>query len=230
MKKAAIIIASGFGEGEALTIADIIKRAHLQCDLVGFEQEVKGGHEIIVRCDHILNETLLDYDMVILPGGYGGAEAMKNNPTLISYLQQMNEKGKYVCAMCAAPIVLEKANLLVDKKFTQAYDKIETAFRVCGPGGPHRRFMALRYKAARAGTGRDTHGAEKMRTSMGRRRGTVLGRLCGPRLANRRSFGTGAGVEYAVGAAAAVFCLRCRALPPLGGTCGARCAVAAVFA
>lgn len=118
MKKAAIIIASGFEEGEALTIADIIKRAHLQCDLVGFEQEVKGGHEIIVRSDHILNETLLDYDMVILPGGYGGAEAMKNNPTLISYLQQMNEKGKYVCAMCAAPIVLEKANLLVDKKFT----------------------------------------------------------------------------------------------------------------
>lgn len=42
----------------------------------------------LVRCDHILNETLLDYDMVILPGGYGGAEAMKNNPTLISYLQQ----------------------------------------------------------------------------------------------------------------------------------------------
>ena len=125
MKKAAIIIASGFEEGEALTIADIIKRAHLQCDLVGFEQEVKGGHEIIVRCDQILNETLLDYDMVILPGGYGGAEAMKNNPTLISYLQQMNEKGKYVCAMCAAPIVLEKANLLVDKKFTayQGYDQ-----------------------------------------------------------------------------------------------------------
>ena len=105
MKKAAIIIASGFEEGEALTIADIIKRAHLQCDLVGYEQEVKGGHEIIVRCDHILNETLLDYDMVILPGGYGGAEAMKNNPTLISYLQ--------------------KANLLVDKKFTayQGYDQ-----------------------------------------------------------------------------------------------------------
>lgn len=37
----------------------------------------------------------------------------------------MNEKGKYVCAMCAAPIVLEKANLLVDKKFTayQGYDQ-----------------------------------------------------------------------------------------------------------
>ena len=34
MKKAAIIIASGFEEGEALTIADIIKRAHLQLSLI----------------------------------------------------------------------------------------------------------------------------------------------------------------------------------------------------
>ena len=125
MKKAAIIIASGFEEGEALTIADIIKRAHLQCDLVGFEQEVKGGHEIIVRCDHILNETLLDYDMVILPGGYGGAEAMKNNPTFISYLQQMNEKVNMFVLCVQHLIVLEKANLLVDKKFTayQGYDQ-----------------------------------------------------------------------------------------------------------
>ena len=112
MKKAAIIIASGFEEGEALTIADIIKRAHLQCDLVGFEQEVKGGHEIIVRCDHILNETLLDYDMVILPGGYGGAEAMKNNPTLISYLQQMNEKGKYVCADVCSTYCFRKSKFI----------------------------------------------------------------------------------------------------------------------
>ena len=83
MKKAAIIIASGFEEGEALTIADIIKRAHLQCDLVGFEQEVKGGHEIIVRCDHILNETLLDYDMVILPGGVWWSRSDEKYPTLI---------------------------------------------------------------------------------------------------------------------------------------------------
>ena len=37
---------------------------------------------------------------------------MKNNPTLISYLQQMNEKGKYVCAMCAAPIDFRKSKFI----------------------------------------------------------------------------------------------------------------------
>ena len=115
MKKVEIIVAPGFEEGETLTIVDIMRRANITCDLVGFEKEVEGGHEIVVRCDNILNEMLVDYDMVI----------MKNNPILLSYLQQMNEKGKYICAMCAAPIVLEKANLLVDKKFTayQGYDQ-----------------------------------------------------------------------------------------------------------
>ena len=111
MKKAAIILAPGFEEGETLTIVDIIRRANLQCDIVGFDKEVEGGHEIVVRCDHLLDETLLDYDMVILPGGYGGAHAMKDNQKLISYLKQMNIKDKFICAMCAAPIVLEGDDL-----------------------------------------------------------------------------------------------------------------------
>ncbi len=39
MKKAAIILAPGFEEGETLTIVDIIRRANLQCDMVGFEKK-----------------------------------------------------------------------------------------------------------------------------------------------------------------------------------------------
>ena len=50
---------------------------------------------------------------------------MKNSEQLILLLQEMNQQKKYICAMCAAPIVLEKANLLIDKKFTayQGYDQ-----------------------------------------------------------------------------------------------------------
>lgn len=125
MKKAAIIVAPGFEEGETLTIVDIIRRANITCDLIGLKEVVEGGHGIIIRCDKVLNHDLIDYDMVILPGGYGGAEVMKNSPILLSYLKQMNEKGKYICAMCAAPIVLEKANLLNNKKYTayRGYDQ-----------------------------------------------------------------------------------------------------------
>ena len=125
MKKVAVIVAPGFEEGETLTIVDIIRRAHFQCDMFGFDKVVEGGHGICVQCDKILNDEVIHYDMVVLPGGYEGAANMRDSEEVISILHSMNEKGKYICAMCAAPIVLEKANLLVDKKFTayQGYDQ-----------------------------------------------------------------------------------------------------------
>ena len=35
-------------------------------------------------CDSVLNESLLDYDMVVLSGGYDGIEAMKENKQFLS--------------------------------------------------------------------------------------------------------------------------------------------------
>lgn len=125
MKKVAVIVAPGFEEGETLTIVDIIRRANIQCDMFGFDKVVEGGHHISVKCDKTLNQDVIDYDMIVLPGGYGGADHMKNSEQLILLLQEMNQQKKYICAMCAAPVVLEKANLLIDKKFTayQGYDQ-----------------------------------------------------------------------------------------------------------
>lgn len=125
MKKAGIIIAKGFEEGETFTIVDILRRASIQCDMFGLEKNVTGGHDITVQCDKVLNRELLDYDMVILPGGYEGVENLKGSEEVIMTLRKMNETGKYVCAMCAAPSVLEKADLLEGKKYTAyvGYDK-----------------------------------------------------------------------------------------------------------
>lgn len=125
MKKAAVLIAPGFEEGEALTIVDILRRANLQCDLVGFDKVVEGGQHISMMCDKVLSQDVIDYDMVILPGGYDGATNLRDSEEVISILQKMNEQGKYICAMCAAPIVLERANLLEGKNYTayKGYDQ-----------------------------------------------------------------------------------------------------------
>lgn len=125
MKKAAVIAASGLEEGETLTIVDILRRAGLACDLIGLEKEVEGGHGIVMVCDDTLNLGLVDYDMIILPGGYGGVESMCNCPELLEILQRMDEQHKYVCAMCAAPYVLDQAGLLEGRTFTAypGYDK-----------------------------------------------------------------------------------------------------------
>lgn len=126
MKRAALILARGFEESEALSVADILRRAGLTCELVGLEEtEVEGAHGISVRCDRILDGDVTDYDMIILPGGYGGVERMKGSEELLALLQEMNRKGRYVSALCAAPSVLAEAGLLEGKYYT--------AYRECDP-------------------------------------------------------------------------------------------------
>ena len=113
MKKAAVIFAAGCEEGEALTIVDIFRRAQLECAKIGLDADrITGAHGIIMRMDAVLDDSLAQFDMVVLPGGYGGAAAMRESGLLISLLRQMDQEGKMIAAICAAPTVLDKAGLL----------------------------------------------------------------------------------------------------------------------
>ena len=49
MKKVATILANGFEEIEALTIVDVLRRAGIDCDLVGMEETVTGSHQITLE-------------------------------------------------------------------------------------------------------------------------------------------------------------------------------------
>ncbi|MGT2828228.1 DJ-1 family glyoxalase III [Streptococcus hillyeri] len=119
MVKVAVLVAPGFEEGETLTIADIVRRANIECDLVGTEENVTGAHDITLKCDKVIDDTLSsEYDMVVLPGGRPGADNLRDNELVIKAVREMDENGKWVAAMCAAPIALEKAGILEGRDFT----------------------------------------------------------------------------------------------------------------
>lgn len=124
-KKVAVLIASGFEEGETLTIVDIIRRANITCHLIGFEKELCGAHDIQVVCDDVISEAVIDYDMVVLPGGYGNAQALRDSDLVIHILKEMDKQGKFIGAMCAAPIALERAGVLEGRNYTayRGYDQ-----------------------------------------------------------------------------------------------------------
>ena len=49
MKKAAVILAPGFEEGEALNVIDILRRAGVDCESVSLSgKQVTGSHKITV--------------------------------------------------------------------------------------------------------------------------------------------------------------------------------------
>lgn len=115
----AIILAPGFEEIEALTVVDVLRRAEIGIDMVGFEEVVSGAHEISVQSDKLLADVdLQTYEGIILPGGLPGAEHLRDHPQVIAGLQELHEKGKLVAAICAAPIALAEAGLLIDINYT----------------------------------------------------------------------------------------------------------------
>ena len=99
MSKVAVIFAPGFEEGEGLAVVDVMRRAEIDCDIVGLlDQEVMGAHDICVRADVVFDGSLDAYDMVVLPGGMGGALAMRDHEGFQAALKKMNGEGKLIAA------------------------------------------------------------------------------------------------------------------------------------
>ena len=76
MKKVLVFLADGFEEIEALSVADVLRRASLKCDLCSIKDEfVRGTHNIIIQSDCIIDNIDQDeYDAIVLPGGLPGAD------------------------------------------------------------------------------------------------------------------------------------------------------------
>ena len=117
MDKVAVMLAQGFEEIEALTVVDVLRRANITCDMVGFEEQVTGSHAIQVTADRVFDGDLSDYDMIVLPGGMPGSAHLRDNQALIQELKSFEQEGKKLAAICAAPIALNQAGLLKNKQY-----------------------------------------------------------------------------------------------------------------
>jgi len=56
--------------------------------------------------------SLAAYDILILPGGAGGVEALMADPRVLETIRAFDAAGKWIAAICAAPLVLQAAGIL----------------------------------------------------------------------------------------------------------------------
>ncbi len=121
MAKVLVPLADGFEEIEAMAIIDVLRRAGNDVVVAGlFDNEVEGantGLKILVH-DLLKDVDPEDFDLMVLPGGLPGAEHLAKSELVQEYIRRMNEKGKYVGAICAAPWALKEAGVLDGKKHT----------------------------------------------------------------------------------------------------------------
>lgn len=113
-----MFLADGFEEVEALCPLDVLRRAGLEVTTVGIGKDViMGAHGIAVQADipDIMYRDS-DPDMIILPGGMPGSTNLDNSKTVDAALRAASRKGAYLCAICAAPMVLGKRGYLKGKR------------------------------------------------------------------------------------------------------------------
>lgn len=114
-----LFLADGFEEIEALTPADLLRRAGAAVKTVGVTgKTVSGSHGISVAADLSAEEALAELDggaeidMIILPGGMPGAKNLDESPLVDAFIKEAVAQNAYTAAICAAPFVLGRRGLL----------------------------------------------------------------------------------------------------------------------
>ena len=117
MKKIIVPLAQGLEEIEAITAIDVLRRANIGVTAVSLgDLKVKGAHDIVVLADKSIDEIdVNEFDGILLPGGMPGSTNLRDDERVINMVRSLDKKGKLVSAICAAPIVLERAGVL-DRK------------------------------------------------------------------------------------------------------------------
>lgn len=121
-----ILLGDGFETVEALTPADLLRRAGVEVALVGINgKTVLSGQKVAVQADITLDEVDFDLmEMLVLPGGLGGVDNILKSIPAITLIQKAAEQGLWVTAICAAPTVLAHLGLL-DRRNAIVYPGME---------------------------------------------------------------------------------------------------------
>ena len=120
MKKALCIIYPNFSIYEVVGLTSTLALSFgIEIDYVGSDRNVIRSEDgLACQPTRTLDEVVIeDYSCVILPGMINIAPAL-HDEKLISFLRSLNQQEILIAAISSAPILLAKAGLLKDTKFT----------------------------------------------------------------------------------------------------------------
>ena len=117
--KVFVFLADGFEEIEAIAPIDIFRRAEIEVVTVSIaaQKAVNGAHGIPVLADtHFSVVEFADDDLLFLPGGMPGTKNLDAHVGLKNLIKLQAQKGGKLAAICAAPSILGKMELLQGKE------------------------------------------------------------------------------------------------------------------
>ena len=120
--KVLMLFADGFEDVEAVATRDVLVRAGIEVT----DARINGDREIVISSHKMSFNGFFDaskvnpreYEAIILPGGSRGVQNLLRSKVVDSLVSEFAKEDKYLCAICAAPMVFGKLGLLKGKKYT----------------------------------------------------------------------------------------------------------------
>lgn len=125
MKKRVIcLLADGFEEIEVVTPVDLLRRAEVEVVIAAMGGKTATGRGgIRIEADTLLADVQASsFDLLFIPGGPGVGD-LREDGRAAGLAREFAAAGKPVAAICAAPLILMDAGLLVGRRFT-AYHSV----------------------------------------------------------------------------------------------------------
>ena len=135
-KRVLVPLAEGFEEMEGIIIIDVLRRAGARVVVAGLTRgEIRASrgtrHLADVYIEDLVDES---FDLIVLPGGAGGAKNLEESAAVARILKRMKSEERLIGAICAAPNVLRNLEILGEgDEFT-----LHPATLADGQGGSYR--------------------------------------------------------------------------------------------
>lgn len=120
MTSVLVPLADGVEEMEAVIMIDVFRRAGWRVDAVGLKPgTVEASRGVKIVPDRMWEEIdPLLYDVIAIPGGNQGTIHLMNDERVLDALRHHYRAGKWVAAVCAGPLVLQRAGIISDERVT----------------------------------------------------------------------------------------------------------------
>ena len=113
-------LAHGFEEIEATCPIDLLRRAEVEVVTASCESEIEvcGRSGIVIQADQFLGDSdLIQFDLLVLPGGPAVFELRKNE-SFLQLIKKFSDMRRPIAAICAAPLLLQDLGLITGKRVT----------------------------------------------------------------------------------------------------------------
>ena len=127
MKKGLILLNNKVEDVEGLATQALLRRAGFKIDSFTLEntKEIKTAYNQRITVDYLYEEIKdIEYDFLVLPGGGHVFNWLENN-NIDNLVKKHYNSNKLIAAICAAPMFLNKVNILENRQFTAFPDVVK---------------------------------------------------------------------------------------------------------